>query len=269
MERLGHLINGSVSSREWQPFRFIRNGIPVSHLFFADDIILYAKAKQGQTEVIQNVLTTFAMFSGHQVNKRKTEIYFSPNTASWLQDEVSRFLGYQRVESLGKYLGVSFLHAHAKCSDFSFILDKIKDKLNGWASHTLSLAGRVTLAKSALAAIPVYFMQTCILPKKVCNDIEKIMRQFIWGSSEASPKFSLVNWESICQPVKNGSLGIRRLFDFNMAFILKIGFSLVSAIDSFWVRILRQKYKLLEVCPRSVYRQNSTPIMKGSVRGMG
>ncbi|GMI83605.1 hypothetical protein HRI_002029800 [Hibiscus trionum] len=201
MERLGHMINASVSSDEWQPFRFVRNGIPVSHLFFADDLILYAKAVQGQAVLIQHVLSIFGMYSGHRVNKRKTEIYFSPNTAPWLQSEISSLLEYQRVESLGKYLGVPVLHARAKCADFNFILDKIKAKLNGWASRTLSLAGRVTLAKSVLAAIPVYFMQTCSLPKRVFSEIEKIMRQFIWGSSEAARKVSLVNWDSICQTV--------------------------------------------------------------------
>ncbi|GMI75341.1 hypothetical protein like AT3G24255 [Hibiscus trionum] len=179
MERLGHLINNSVSNSEWQPFRFVRNGIPVSHLFFADGLILYASADLDQASFIQNILATFGTFSGHCVNKRKTQIYFSPNASPSLQTDISNFFGYQRVECLGKYLSVPVLHARSKCSDYNFILDKIKEKLNGWASRTLTVAGRVTLAKSALAAIPIYFMQTFLLPKKVCSDIETIVQKFI------------------------------------------------------------------------------------------
>ncbi|GMI93262.1 hypothetical protein HRI_002995500 [Hibiscus trionum] len=104
MERLGHMINEAVSSGDWQPFRFTRNGIPVSHLFFADDLILYATTTQRQATVIQRVLSIFGMYSGHQVNKRKTKIYFSPNTVPSLQSEISMLLEYQRVEMFAKYL---------------------------------------------------------------------------------------------------------------------------------------------------------------------
>ncbi|GMI89923.1 hypothetical protein like AT3G24255 [Hibiscus trionum] len=239
MERLGHLINQSVTTSEWRPFRFIRNGIPVSHLFFADDLILYAAADTSQASLIQSVLATFGAFFGHCVNRAKTQIYFSPNTHTSLQDDISFYLGYQRVECLGKYLGVPVLHARMRCSDYNFIIDKIKEKLSGWASRTLSLAGRVTLAKFVLSAIPVYFIQTSLLPKRICAEIEKLIRKFIWGSTENASKASLVNWESICQPLDHGGLGFRRIHDFNVAFVLKICFAIVSEIHALWIRLLR------------------------------
>ncbi|GMI82239.1 hypothetical protein HRI_001893200 [Hibiscus trionum] len=262
MERLGHLINAAISSGEWKPFRFVRNGIPVSHLFFADDLILYAKALHNQASTIQQVLSTFGLHSGHRVNKRKTEIYFSPNSPPSVQAEISALLEYKQVDRFDKYLGVPVLHARATYTDFNFILDKMKAKLNGWASRTLSLAGRVTLAKSVLAAILVYFMQTCSLPKRVCSEIEKILRQFIWGSSSTARKISLINWDSLCQPIEHGGLGIRKIFDFNMAFVMKLSFALVTALDSFWVRILREKYRMREVCPSTIFQPNSTPLWK-------
>ncbi|KAL4386290.1 hypothetical protein GQ457_09G014670 [Hibiscus cannabinus] len=53
MERLGHLINHTVRMETWEPFRFVRNGTSLSHLFFADDLILYAKADISQAETIK------------------------------------------------------------------------------------------------------------------------------------------------------------------------------------------------------------------------
>ncbi|KAH1080236.1 hypothetical protein J1N35_019997 [Gossypium stocksii] len=38
---------------------------------------------------------------------------------------------------------------------------------------------RVTLAQSVLLAIPNFFMQSLMVPKGVCDEIEKITRQFI------------------------------------------------------------------------------------------
>ncbi|KAK8998834.1 hypothetical protein V6N11_070018 [Hibiscus sabdariffa] len=59
MERLGHMIQNAVDNGLWLPFRFIRNGTPLSHLFFADDLILYAKADLSQAEAIANILSDF------------------------------------------------------------------------------------------------------------------------------------------------------------------------------------------------------------------
>ncbi|KAE8704560.1 hypothetical protein F3Y22_tig00110450pilonHSYRG00693 [Hibiscus syriacus] len=147
----------------------------------------------------------------------------------------------------------------AKCSDFGYIIDKIPSRLQGWAARTLSMAGCVTLAKSVLSAIPVYFMQTSLLPKSVCNEIGKILR---WGSTTGAPKISLINRENICQPMDHGGLGIRRICDFNLAFILKIAFSLVTDTSALWVRLLRQKYKIYEICPDSVHRTTCTPLWR-------
>ncbi|KAK9028537.1 hypothetical protein V6N11_025693 [Hibiscus sabdariffa] len=80
MERLGHMIHNAVDIGLWLPFRFIRNGTPLSHLFFTDDLILYAKADLSQAEAIANILSDFGKFSEHRVSCRKSGIYFSPNT---------------------------------------------------------------------------------------------------------------------------------------------------------------------------------------------
>ena len=65
-------------------------------------------------------------------------------------------------------------------------------RLNGWKSHTLSLAGTVTLAKLALAIIPSYIMQTIKLLNAICNKIDHICKQFFWGSFDIERKFILL-----------------------------------------------------------------------------
>uniref|UniRef100_A0A199UBV5 Uncharacterized protein n=1 Tax=Manihot esculenta TaxID=3983 RepID=A0A199UBV5_MANES len=52
---------------------------------------------------------------------------------------------------------------------YQFLLDKIQRKLSGWNANSLSMAGRITLAKAVIAAIPNYFMQTALLPLKEHN----------------------------------------------------------------------------------------------------
>ena len=67
-------------------------------------------------------------------------------------------------------------------------------RLNGWKTKSLSLASRVRLAKTALATILNYIMQTMKIPNNVCAKIDMICRQFIWGSSNVKRKIHLINW---------------------------------------------------------------------------
>ncbi|KAK5831775.1 hypothetical protein PVK06_015574 [Gossypium arboreum] len=60
-------------------------------------------------------------------------------------------------------------------------VEKVMSKLQNWEVRKLSFAGHVTLAQSVLLAIPNYFMQSMLVLKGVCDEIEKIARQFIWN----------------------------------------------------------------------------------------
>ena len=82
--------------------------------------------------------------------------------------------GFRLTKNLGKYLGVPLLHEKCKVSDFQYIFDIMNQRSNGWKSHCLSLADRITLTKSALATIPNYVMQTMKLPANACNKLDKI-----------------------------------------------------------------------------------------------
>lgn len=69
---------------------------------------------------------------------------------------------------------------------------------------------------------------------------------------------SLVGWDSICQPKKHGGLGLRRLKDQNISFLLKLGFNIVANNEALWVRVLRSKYKMKEGLPDTIDRNNSS-----------
>lgn len=64
------------------------------------------------------------------------------------------------------------------------------------------MAGRITLVKLILLAIPNYFMCTARLPLSVCGITEKLARDFIRGSSRKLRKCSLMNWVDCCRPLK-------------------------------------------------------------------
>ncbi|KAA3480695.1 endonuclease/exonuclease/phosphatase family protein [Gossypium australe] len=61
-----------------------------------------------------------------------------------------------------------------------------------------------------------------MVPKGACDEVEGLVRQFIWGSSGGSKKMALVSWDAICQPRSYGGFGFRHLSDKNSAFIMKL-----------------------------------------------
>ncbi|KAE8691145.1 hypothetical protein F3Y22_tig00110893pilonHSYRG01320 [Hibiscus syriacus] len=127
MKRLGHSIRKCVEEGDWKGYYFSRQGLSISHLFFADDLMLYAKADLHHAEIIEKTLKEFGYFLGHKVSKRKTRIYFSPNTTISTKSSILSCLGFQEVESMGKYLGVPVLHRRMKIADFDFIFDKFRN----------------------------------------------------------------------------------------------------------------------------------------------
>ena len=105
------------------------------------------------------------------------------------------------------------------------------------------MAGKVTLAKSALATIPSYIMQSMRIPNTVSTKIDCICRQFIWGASNVKRKVHLINWNKICSPKEEGGLGFRKAKEVNMACMMKLAWGIVSKPNSLWVRVLRNKYR--------------------------
>lgn len=207
------------------------------------DLILFTEASVDQASVIKTILDRFCLSSGQAVSKEKTRIFFSNNVSWHVKNDVSECLEFQRTEDLGKYLGVPIFHKRANNQSLQFILDKVSQRLSNWKTRSLSLAGRVTLAKFVLQALPSYIIQTTLLPKSVCDEVDKKCRNFVWGDSDQQRHYHTVAWESICQPKRLGGLGLRSMRDINSACMIKAGWKLCNQKDDLWVSIVRSKYK--------------------------
>ena len=69
------------------------------------------------------------------------------------------------------------------------------------------MADRLMLSQSVLSASPLFTMQTAVVPKATCHEIDMLRRKFIWGQS-TDCRIHLVSWDRLCQPKCNGGLGV-------------------------------------------------------------
>lgn len=164
MERSGHVIHMVVVDGKWKSVTLGSGGPSLSHLLFANDLVLFGEATLENAKVMHEIIDEFCKYSGHKVSSSKSKFFFSKNTDDVVKDSIVNVLGFQLTEDLVTYLGVSLFHTRTKKCTFQFIVDEIQNKLNGYNVELLSLAGRVMLAKSVLLTIPSYFMQSAMIP---------------------------------------------------------------------------------------------------------
>ena len=210
--------------------------------FFADDFLLCAEASASCCHIIATVLADFCSHSGQKINLAKSKAFFSPNVTPHMRHHLCDILGVSSTPDLGKYLGFPLQIHGRNARDFRFIVEKVQAKLSSWKSKLLSPAGRVVLIQAVTSAIPAYYIQNAALPSSICSELDKLNRNFLWRSSEDKKKMHMIGWDKICQPKKDGGLGLYSSKPRNLALLAKLNWRLIDEKDPLWAKTLLAKY---------------------------
>ncbi|XP_075645313.1 uncharacterized protein LOC142616322 [Castanea sativa] len=104
MDFLGQLIQEKCVAKLWQPRKVSQNDPAFSHMFFADDLVLFAKANATNCSAIRDAIDEFCRLSGQTVSEAKSKVYFSPNVDRDSKESFCDILDFSSTHFLGKIL---------------------------------------------------------------------------------------------------------------------------------------------------------------------
>ena len=120
---------------------------------------------------------------------------------------------------------------------FPSLIEKCRERLEGWSSHTLSFSGRVELIKITIHGIVSYWVHSCHLPISFCRNLDKLCSNFLWKG-----KMHARSWRSICKTKSEGGIGLRSFQDVNKASSCKRLWNYCTS-NTIWVEWMRLHYK--------------------------
>jgi len=219
-EGLNGIMREVMEKKLFEGFSIGRNNVEISILQYVDDTIFFGEALMENVKAIKVILWSFELVSGLKINFAKSSFWAVGMSDQWMKD-AARYLNCKLLAIPFPYLDILIGANLRRCEVWDVIIKKCKRKLSKWKQKNLSFVGRVTLIKSVLNSIPIYFFSFFRVPNKVLDKLVRLQWRSLWSGGLEQKKIAWVKWDSVCLPKEKGGLGIRDLRKFNYALLGK------------------------------------------------
>ncbi|XP_039002784.1 uncharacterized protein LOC120129333 [Hibiscus syriacus] len=142
---------------------------------------IFVLVNDGNIEAVKNtkrLLRIFEIASGLSLNLRKSKL-LGVNIderfiSIWAEDIQC---GWERVPS--NYFGLPIGYSRNSVDLWKSIVDKFHARLDGWKSKLLSFGGRLTLVRSTLSNLPVYYLSLFQMSAAVAYKLNSLVANFL------------------------------------------------------------------------------------------
>ncbi|GKB15680.1 putative RNA-directed DNA polymerase, eukaryota, reverse transcriptase zinc-binding domain protein, partial [Tanacetum coccineum] len=182
MEGLHIAFKDGLSSNMFRGVNVGSPGIRLSHLFYADDVIIFSDWNQHHMDNIIHILNIFYLASGLRININKSNLYGVGVSHSEVETMAAGFgcsPSYLPFSYFGLPIGSNMSHI----SNWKVLIDRFKSRLLGWKAILLSSGDRLTVIKSVLGSLSIYFLSIFKAPEAVIKIGGEFMHDTDWALS--------------------------------------------------------------------------------------
>ncbi|WOK97483.1 hypothetical protein Cni_G06191 [Canna indica] len=234
------MIEQEVDNGHIKAFKY--KNLCLSHLFFADDIILMLKCCSKTYGYLKKILCLYSSITNQNINLEKSECFFPSDYPKSKRDGICNLLGIKEGVLPFKYLGAHINKGKTPINIQRQIINKAKKRLDFWASKNITQAGKVVLLNSVVSSIPIHALATTWINDAVVKDYVKLAREYFWKFGKKKHGLHLVRWKRISLSRHNGGLGIRDLKLVKISIHAKRILPLLNRKNISWVNLLRLKH---------------------------
>ncbi|KAL9668147.1 hypothetical protein QQ045_002522 [Rhodiola kirilowii] len=265
--------------------------INLSHIMFADDLILFSSGRNSAIGAIKNVVSKFLNYYGLAINFQKSHLFtggMNEAKVAWVEEVIGT-----RASPLPVcYLGFPLTSRSLSKKDCDIPIEKITNRLDCWSNRFLSQAGRRGLVSSVLQAMVFFWARVCVLSKTVIQAVNATCARFLWKGSCDKKGGHLVKWADVCKSKEEGGLGLKSIETMNFAMVInqmwgkKLGRTSLWTewLEKFWSKgkhwwedevkansswVLKRLMQCKEIGQRCVSITNNTATWRGSKEGFG
>ncbi|KAL4385972.1 hypothetical protein GQ457_09G021960 [Hibiscus cannabinus] len=146
-EALSLLLEKARSFRVFKGVEVGNSGFVVSHIQFADDLIVFTEASVANSRNIKRILRVFEVVSGLRLNPRKSKLY-GLNVENCLMEDWAQQIQCIVDKFPTTYLGLPLGFSRNSIELWNPVIEKFRKRLDGWKGKLLSFGGRITLLRA-------------------------------------------------------------------------------------------------------------------------
>lgn len=209
MNVLSWKINKAAAERKFN-FHPGCQKLAITHLCFADDLMLFVKGTKESVQGALSVFEEFEVWSGLSINLEKSTIYMAGVSVAEKQSILTNFKFAEGVLPV-RYLGLPLMKKAMSKKDYLPLLEQIRSKIGSWTYRFLSYVGKLQLINSVLISIINFWISVFFLPNCCIKEVEQICSTFLWTGPVLKATNGKVSWKEICSTKSEGGLGIRNI----------------------------------------------------------
>ncbi|XP_059654589.1 uncharacterized protein LOC132301347 [Cornus florida] len=163
-----------------------------------DDVLLFSHGSLSSVQIVFQALKQFLEFSGLSINLLKSFAFFS-GVDGQTKADILALLQFGTGSLPVSYLGLPLTSKTLSSTDCTSLIEKITARVKRWTLRFFSFAGRTVLVKSILCSMQSYWAQAFVLPKKVIEDVNRVLKRFLWSGPELKASCAKVAWDMVCR----------------------------------------------------------------------